>query len=60
MENLEVQNRDIVIIKNLNRTLGYATFDTNRRELTYLFVNPAFLRKNFGNLLPDKAEETLG
>ena len=60
MKTIEVQNSDVVIIKNLIKTLGYATFDTKRRELTFLFTNPTFPRKSYGNLLRDKAEETLG
>ena len=42
METVEVKNGDTVIVKNENTTIGYATFDSKKRELTYLFVNPAF------------------
>ena len=60
MKTIEVQNSDVFIIKNLITTLGYATFDTGRRELTLLFINPTFLRKSYGNLHRDRAEEKLG
>ena len=60
MKTIEVLNSDVVIIKNLITTPGYATVDNKRRELTLLFINPTFLRKSYDNLLQDKAEETLG
>ena len=60
METVEVENGDTVIVKNENTTIGYATFDSRKRELTYLFVNPAFRRKGYGKLLKEKAEQTSG
>ena len=60
METVEVENGDTVVIKNRNTTIGYATFDSKKRELTYLFVNPAFRRKGYGKLLKEKAEQTSG
>ena len=60
MKTIEVLNSDVVIIKNLITTLGYATFDNKKRELTYLFVNPAFRRNNYGNLPSDKVKKTSG
>ena len=60
METVEVKNGDTVIVKNENTTIGYATFDSRKRELTYLFVNPAFRRKGYGKLLKEKAEQTSG
>ena len=60
METVEVANGDTVIVKNRNTTIGYATFDSRKRELTYLFVNPAFRRKGYGKLLKQKAEQTSG
>ena len=35
METVEVENGDTVIVKNENTTIGYATFDSKKRELTY-------------------------
>ena len=60
METVEVENGDTVIVKNENTTIGYATFDSTKRELTYLFVNPAFRRQGYGKLLKEKAEQTSG
>ena len=60
METVEVENGDTVIVKNENTTIGYATFDSTKRELTYLFVNPAFRRQGYGKLLKRKAEQTSG
>ena len=60
METVVVENGDTVIVKNENTTIGYATFDSRKRELTYLFVNPTFRRKGYGKLLKEKAEQTSG
>ena len=60
METVEVENGDTVIVKNENTTIGYATFDSKKRELTYMFVNPAFRRKGYGKLLKEKAEQVSG
>ena len=60
METVEVKNGDTVIVKNENTTIGYATFDSRRQELTYMFVNPAFRRKGYGKLLRERAEQTSG
>ena len=60
METVDVDNGDNVIVKNENTTIGYATFDRKKRELTYLFVNPTFRRKGYGKLLKEKAEQTSG
>ena len=46
METVEVENGDTVIVKNENTTIGYATFDSRKRELT--------------KLLKEKAEQTSG
>ena len=60
METVEVKNGDTVTVKNENTTIGYATFDSRKRELTYLFVNPAFRRKGYGKLLKENAEQISG
>ena len=60
MEAVEVKNGDTVIVKNEKPTIGYATFDSKKRELTYLFVNPAFRRQGYGRLLKEKAEQISG
>ena len=54
METVDVENPNTVIVKNENTTIGYATFDSKKRELTYLFVNQAFRRKGYGKLLKKK------
>ena len=60
METVEVKNGDTVLVTNENTTIGYATFDSGKQELTYLFVNPAFRRKGYGKLLRERAEQTSG
>lgn len=49
-----------VVISNDNTTIGYATFDRDRGELTYIFVHPAFRTRGYGAMLVDAANQAAG
>ena len=49
-----------VVISNENTTIGYATFDPDRGELTYIFVHPAFRTRGFGSMLVAAAKQAAG
>jgi GNAT superfamily N-acetyltransferase len=49
-----------IVIANENTTIGYATFDVEAEELTYIFVNPAFRRKGYGSVLLQEANDAVG
>ena len=49
-----------IIVSNDNTTIGYATIDVAKSELTYLFINPLFRRQGYGTLLLNQAEKAAG
>jgi GNAT superfamily N-acetyltransferase len=49
-----------VVISNENTTIGYATFDPDRGEVTYIFVHPGFRTRGFGTMLVDAARQAAG
>ena len=57
---ISVNNDETIIVSNDNTTIGYATIDVLKSELTYLFVNPLFRRQGYGNLLLNHAERVTG
>jgi ribosomal protein S18 acetylase RimI-like enzyme len=58
--NIRVDGGDTVVIANDNTTIGYATFDAQLGEITYIFVHPNFRRQGFGAMLVDFANEATG
>ena len=57
---ISVSNDETIIVSNDNTTIGYATIDVLKSELTYLFVNPLFRRQGYGSLLLNHAERVTG
>ena len=57
---ISVNDDQTIIVSNDNTTIGYATIDVLKSELTYLFVNPLFRRQGYGTLLLNQAEKTTG
>ena len=57
---ISVNDDQTIIVSNDNTTIGYATIDVLKSELTYLFVNPLFRRQGYGTLLLNEAEKTTG
>ena len=57
---INVNDDQTIIVSNDNTTIGYATIDVLKSELTYLFVNPLFRRQGYGTLLLNQAEKATG
>lgn len=57
---INTDNNGTIIVSNDNTTVGYATVDVAKNELTYLFVNPLFRRQGYGTLLLTQAEKAAG
>lgn len=57
---ISVNDDQTIIVSNDNTTIGYATIDVLKSELTYLFVNPLFRRQGYGTLLLNQAEKATG
>jgi len=57
---LKLSDDNTIVISNENTTIGYATFDPDRGELTYIFVHPAFRTRGFGTTLVDAARQAAG
>ena len=57
---INVNDDQTIIVSNDNTTIGYATIDVLKSELTYLFVNPLFRRPRYGTLLLSQAEKATG
>ena len=57
---ISINDDQTIIVSNDNTTIGYATIDVLKSELTYLFVNPLFRRQGYGTLLLNQAEKAAG